>query len=237
MVSCIEKYEYKLKSDDEYKNIVKSTIFNILMGKDSNGCLINFSNDIGSSEVDSTDYNVNNLDELLESSIQKMKNYMEIIFKEFFDISSKKIDRGDYIYKYDGDYFYEYNELLYYFTEHHAYQIICKMLPIRKVFGGDSNGSLNFESEVANFIRSHLPTKNDIINYKMNLYTTLIGDHFEDPHAECITITLHEVDNIYEYRKEILEKLIKFYDNIEITSKEFKEDMFYFDIKLVSYKS
>jgi len=235
MVSCIEEYEYKLKSDDEYKNIVKSTIFNILMGKDSNGCLINFSNDIGSSIVDTKDYNVNNLDELLESSVKKIKDYMEIIFKEFLDISSKKLDNGDYIYKYDGDYFGEYNELLYYFTEDHAYKIICKMLPIRKVFGGDSNGSLNFESEVANFIRSHLPTKNDIINYKMNLYTTLIN--FEDPIAEYFTITLHEVDNIYEYRKEILEKLIKFYDNIEITSKEYKEDMFYFDIKLKWNKS
>ena len=32
------------------------------------------------------------------------------------------------------DYFDEYNELLYYFTGHHAYQIICKILPIRKVF-------------------------------------------------------------------------------------------------------
>ena len=231
-MSCIEEYKYKLKSDDEYKNIVKSTIFNILMGKDSNGYLINFSNDIGSSEVDSTDYDVNNLDELLESSIQKMKNYMKIIFKEFLDISSKKFDRGDYIYNYDGDYYDEYNELLYYFTEHHAYQIICKILPIRKVFGGDSNGCLNFESEVANFIRSHLPTKNDIITYKMNKYINLIDNHIKDPNVKYFTITLHESDNIYEYRKEILEKLIKFYDNIEITSKEFKEDMFYFDIKL-----
>ena len=35
------------------------------MGKDSNGCLIDFSNDIDSSIIDTKDYNVNNLDELL----------------------------------------------------------------------------------------------------------------------------------------------------------------------------
>ena len=38
-MSCIEEYKYKLKSDDEYKSIVKSTMFNILMGKDSDGYL------------------------------------------------------------------------------------------------------------------------------------------------------------------------------------------------------
>tara|TARA_B110000858_G_C17532238_1_gene349746 strand:- start:251 stop:373 length:123 start_codon:yes stop_codon:yes gene_type:complete len=37
--------------------------------------------------------------------------------------------------------------------------------------------------------------------------------------------------------KSELYKLIKFYGDIEITSKEYKEDMFYFDLKLVSNKS
>ena len=83
MATCIEEYEYKLKSDDEYKNIVKSTIFNILMGKDSNGCLIDFSNDIDSSIIDTKDYNVNNLDELLELSVKKMKDYMELFSRNF----------------------------------------------------------------------------------------------------------------------------------------------------------
>jgi hypothetical protein len=115
--------------------------------------------------------------------------------------------------------------------------LFCQAADLKQRGDGDSNGNLNFESEVANCIRSHLPTKNDIINTKMNKYINLIDDHIKEPNSKYITITLHESDNIYEYRKEILERLIKFYGDIEITSKEFKEDMFYFDIKIKLNKS
>ena len=49
-----------------------------------------------------------------------------------------------------------------------------------------------------------------------------------------LTLTLHESSNTYEYRKIILNKLKnnlnELFDSYEITTKEFKEDMYYFDI-------
>jgi hypothetical protein len=162
-----------INTKEKCEKLVKSTFFNILIGRDPSGTKIYFDNDYGSSNVGDKQINAKTLDELIEEGTNKLIKYTDTIPNKIMSSLQKNVKiTNDPTDKYHFKLIYGYytdrcnkedlkesiNNFIYEnCVRNITYEILTDILPIWGTFGGDLNGSLFFESDIEYFVEDLLP--------------------------------------------------------------------------------